>query len=470
MPVGAGYGLVGWAPSGGGGDEPIITPSFSAPVTMAFDGSHLWVGDLNTAIIQKVNVTNDMPGVVASVNLSSHGVSQVREIKYDSGSGLLFVSTLDDRRVIIVNKTTNAVVGFMNLASDGALPNGRARSVTFDGAGNVWSLERDHDTSFMRRYNIASVLANYPLEGDQTAGWAVPHFMEQLSFGGGFIWAGTGEHEFYNFSFSPFLGGDAYDQTISGGLLIRFNPSNGTFVAHVSGGPGQPPSLINGHSVHSLIYAFGSVWTGDDIAAMGKWDPSQFEPRNPATPTWHFAENALRSGSYAGEPCTDASHVWIGTGITERRVHRIHSSTNVVTAILITQGSVFESFTGSAFDGNNVWFTRRFAGASRKNGIFRMNMTPGSEHVDWQIVDGAEHISAPVPATGSSAGGTPVTIKGYGFASATGVTFDGVAATSFVVVNANTITCTTPAGTGLASIVVQRPSTNLTYNFAYKYV
>jgi len=49
------------------------------------------------------------------------------------------------------------------------------------------------------------------------------------------------------------------------------------------------------------------------------------------------------------------------------------------------------------------------------------------------------------PNTGLAAGGTAVTIAGIGFTGATAVTFGGTAATAVVVVDANTITCTSPA-------------------------
>jgi len=49
------------------------------------------------------------------------------------------------------------------------------------------------------------------------------------------------------------------------------------------------------------------------------------------------------------------------------------------------------------------------------------------------------------PATGLAAGGTAITVSGAGFTGATGVTVGGTAATAVVVVNTNTLTCTTPA-------------------------
>lgn len=61
-------------------------------------------------------------------------------------------------------------------------------------------------------------------------------------------------------------------------------------------------------------------------------------------------------------------------------------------------------------------------------------------------------VSPPIHPTN---GGTSIAITGTGFTGATGVTIGGVAATSLVVVNDTTITCTVPAGAaGTASVLV----------------
>ncbi|MGF9562914.1 IPT/TIG domain-containing protein [Neorhizobium sp. BT27B] len=63
------------------------------------------------------------------------------------------------------------------------------------------------------------------------------------------------------------------------------------------------------------------------------------------------------------------------------------------------------------------------------------------------------------PLTGSTAGGTSVTITGTNFTGATAVSFGGVAATNVTVVNALTITATTPAHVaGLAGVSVTTPA------------
>ncbi len=67
-------------------------------------------------------------------------------------------------------------------------------------------------------------------------------------------------------------------------------------------------------------------------------------------------------------------------------------------------------------------------------------------------------VSSLTPSTGPATGGTVVTITGSFLTGATGVTFGGTPATSFLVVNATTITATAPAGSGVADVRVTTPS------------
>ena len=74
------------------------------------------------------------------------------------------------------------------------------------------------------------------------------------------------------------------------------------------------------------------------------------------------------------------------------------------------------------------------------------------------------------PAIGSTGGGTAVTVLGSGFTAATGVTFDGIAALSVVVVDDNHITCITPAdGAGGVSCAVITPYITNTMAGAFTY-
>ena len=67
----------------------------------------------------------------------------------------------------------------------------------------------------------------------------------------------------------------------------------------------------------------------------------------------------------------------------------------------------------------------------------------------------APTVTAVLPTSGSTAGGTAITITGTDLGNASTVTVGSAACTNVVVVSATSITCTTPAGTaGTASIVV----------------
>jgi len=80
-------------------------------------------------------------------------------------------------------------------------------------------------------------------------------------------------------------------------------------------------------------------------------------------------------------------------------------------------------------------------------------------------------INAVAPSTGSTMGGTVVTISGSNLSGATAVTFGGTAATSFTMDSASQITATTPAGTlGSASVRVTTPGETNAANTLYTYV
>ncbi len=79
-------------------------------------------------------------------------------------------------------------------------------------------------------------------------------------------------------------------------------------------------------------------------------------------------------------------------------------------------------------------------------------------------------VSSGSPSTGSTAGGTAVTITGTNFVSGATVTFGGAAATNVVVVNSTTITATTPAGSAGAvtvTVTVSGLSGSLASGFTY---
>ncbi len=80
-------------------------------------------------------------------------------------------------------------------------------------------------------------------------------------------------------------------------------------------------------------------------------------------------------------------------------------------------------------------------------------------------------ITSITPTSGSTAGGTPITITGTNLNGAISVTVGGVAATSVVVVSSTSVTAVTPAGTvGAKSVAVTNPSGTGSLANAFTYV
>jgi hypothetical protein len=99
--------------------------------------------------------------------------------------------------------------------------------------------------------------------------------------------------------------------------------------------------------------------------------------------------------------------------------------------------------------------------------------TTGSSPVSWvaQLVDlrATPTFTSISPASGSTAGGTSVTITGTGFNGVTGVTFGGTAATG-ISVSETSITATTPAhGAGAVDVVVTTTGGTATGTGVYTY-
>jgi hypothetical protein len=75
------------------------------------------------------------------------------------------------------------------------------------------------------------------------------------------------------------------------------------------------------------------------------------------------------------------------------------------------------------------------------------------------------------PTSGTSAGGTTVTLSGSDLTGATSVTFGGEAATSVIVVDDETVTAVTPAhSSGVVDVVITTPNGSSTLSNAYTYV
>jgi hypothetical protein len=82
----------------------------------------------------------------------------------------------------------------------------------------------------------------------------------------------------------------------------------------------------------------------------------------------------------------------------------------------------------------------------------------------------APAVTSVSPASGSTLGGTSITITGTNLTGATSITVGGVAATNVTIVSSTTATLTTPAGSaGTASVVVTTPGGTNSANTLFSY-
>jgi len=146
-----------------------------------------------------------------------------------------------------------------------------------------------------------------------------------------------------------------------------------------------------------------------------------------------------------------------GTRLTETTINALADTVTAEEVVEFT-ADVYQSFTA---DGGG------FEKASRLVFV-------DGQRVKQTMIDGlfiTATITSVLPASGAAAGGTPIVIRGTNFSGAAGVTVGGVAATSFVVVNNTTITCTTGAHAGGAvNVVVQDDAGDVTAVGAFTYV
>lgn len=109
--------------------------------------------------------------------------------------------------------------------------------------------------------------------------------------------------------------------------------------------------------------------------------------------------------------------------------------------------------------------------ATRAATAAEVPLLDGFIEVEYTAAGAAPTVASTSPSLGDTAGGGQlVTLTGTGFTGATGVTFDGVAATSLTVVNDTTITCIPPAGSaGPADVAVTTSGGTGTGSGIYEY-
>ena len=334
-----------------------------------------------------------------------------------------------------------------------------------------------------------------------TAGGIQANYLAKWN-GSAWLALGTGMNATGTVSALAVSGSDLYAGghfTTAGGIAVnRIAKWNGSVWSAL--GTGMDDTVTALAVIGSDLYAGGAFTTagGTVASSIAKWDGSTWSPLGSGVDGGVTALAVSGSDLYAGGGFTTAGgspanniakwngSVWsaLGTGLEHGIVIALAvSGSNLYaggdfTTAGGTSANCIAKWNGSAWSAlgsgmNKTVWTLAAAGTSRLfvGGDFNLAGTTISHYITQANIAPAPAVTGISPSSGSTAGGTSVTITGTGFAGATSVTMGGIPATNVAVVNSTTITCTTPAqATGTASVLVTTPLGSNVANTLFTYV
>lgn len=240
-------------------------------------------------------------------------------------------------------------------------------------------------------------------------------------------------------------------------------------------------------AANDLIFGANTVATGNLSAG------TNFTPRIITSPDSDLAEdmNAATAGSYSATATLVSSGPWVmqmvafkANGTTSAptitTISPNSGSINGGTAVTIT-GTNFVSgatvtFGGTAGTNVTVVSGTSITATTPAHAAGAVNVVVSESSGSATLTNGFTYVSSPPtvtavsPNSGSTSGGTAVTITGTNFVSGATVTFGGTAATNVTVVSSTSLTATTPAhAAGAVNVVVtdSNGSGTLTNGFTY---
>ena len=190
---------------------------------------------------------------------------------------------------------------------------------------------------------------------------------------------------------------------------------------------------------------------------------------NAPVPTYSPPEARWSVNITAGTPTPTVTGVAPASGSTAGSTPVVITGTNLTGASAVTFGGV----AATAYSVVNSTTVDATTPGGTAGAVNVSVTTPGGTGTD---ANGFTYVAAPTvtgvaPASGSTAGSTPVVIAGTNLTGASAVTFGGVAATGYSVVNSTTVDATTPGGTaGAVNVSVTTPGGTGTDTNGFTYV
>ena len=253
-----------------------------------------------------------------------------------------------------------------------------------------------------------------------------------------------------------------------------------TSVSPSSGSTGQAAD-INGHNHrHELCHpsdgdAFGATAATKSVVVVSSTSITATTPAGTAGAATVTVTVGAQSGSLT------SGFTYVGTP-TVTSVSPNTGSTAGGTAVTITGNELRQRSDGEIWRrggnerGVGVAKVQRITATTPAGSVGAVTVTvTNTGGLSGSLTNGFTYAVLPTvtsvsPNTGSTAGGTPVTITGTNFATGATVTFGTTAATNVLVVSSTSITASTPAGTAGAvtvTVTVGGQSGSLTNGFTY---
>ena len=266
------------------------------------------------------------------------------------------------------------------------------------------------------------------------------------------------------------------------------DPNNPVDVTAAASGSSATSSSGTVATTNATDLIFGANLVATTTTGAG----SGFTKRLLTSPDGDIAEDEMvtATGSYAATAPVSPSGNWImqmvafrtPTGATGPSVTSVSPNNGLTaggTAVTIT-GANFASpatvtFGGTAatnvvvVNGTSITATTPAGTAGPATVMVTVGGVSGSLASGFTYI-GLPTVTSVSPSSGSTAGGTAVTITGSNFATGATVTFGTTAATNVLVVSGTSITATTPAGSGAVTVTVTNPlaqSGSLPSGFTY---
>ncbi|SBW00370.1 Putative surface layer protein (modular protein) [uncultured Eubacteriales bacterium] len=264
-------------------------------------------------------------------------------------------------------------------------------------------------------------------------------------------------------------GGTGYDG-YGGGVYIEstgaFTMTGGNITGNTSGTSGGG---VYGDSTGNVMTMTGGSITGNHTQYNGGGVFIQ-------TGGFTVGGTAKITGNTSGTtPDILANNVYLLGGIptpTDQQILAISTATPLTTgaSIGVRTALVPSASSPLAFTGENSADYSGYFTSDNSSYVVQNSGADSAQIVQLAVpVTQAPTVTAVSPTSGSTTGGTSVTITGTNLSGATAVKFGSTSATSFTVTSATSITATAPVGTGIVDITVTTAGGTSTTSAASKF-